>query len=87
MARTDDGGDDLMTEPQGAQPFKVQVELWGRVFGSDNMVMLGTIDYTLADGDLVGRVDFAQSLDDFVKELNIEFASPRSPQMDAHNAG
>lgn len=64
-----------MTDDLG--PFRVQVEIWGRISGADNMTCLGTIDYTLEDGQLISEGSFRTSIMDFMAEVQKEMNGVR----------
>ena len=49
----------------------IEVEMWGRISGHDEMQLLGTIEYHLEGADLpVGVPAFTESLEGFVKQIN-----------------
>lgn len=57
-----------------AEPtFTVQCEIWGRVFGGEQMHLLGTINYRLEDGELISDDDLRVSLGAFKSAMEEEF--------------
>jgi hypothetical protein len=59
------------------RPFTIQVEIWGKLFTGDTMHRLGTLDYYMKDGKIIGAttIDFQNTVTEFMGEVEEAFNS------------